>query len=164
MMPDSFVPINGRSRGSRGTGGVEGPADLFEDDKLFHKSIALPIALEFSSAAAIRRAGVAGIESYLNRTNVRFQTRTIERIVAISETVLQGTPSVAFRVAVSTERHGGRSLQNVCKVRRTPYRTAREISRWTHHAKAGYGMSHRWQATSPEAPHVHNLRPTTTVL
>ena len=45
---------------------MPGFADLFEDDHLFHKSIALPIALEFSSAAAIRSAGVEGIESHLS--------------------------------------------------------------------------------------------------
>jgi hypothetical protein len=61
---------------------MPGFADLFEDDKLFHKSIALPIALEFSSAEAIRRAGVTGIESHLSKSKVRFQTRTVERIVA----------------------------------------------------------------------------------
>jgi transposase len=61
---------------------LPGFADLFDDDKLFHKSIALPIALKFSSAEAIRRAGVGGITSYLNQTKTRFQTRTIERLVA----------------------------------------------------------------------------------
>ena len=61
---------------------MPGFADLFEEDKLFRKSIALPIALEFSSAEAIRQAGVAGIENHLTKTKVRFQTRTIERIVA----------------------------------------------------------------------------------
>jgi hypothetical protein len=61
---------------------MPGFADLFQDDKLFHKSIALPIALEFSSAEAIHQAGVAGIETHLNKMKVRFQTRTIERIVA----------------------------------------------------------------------------------
>jgi transposase len=63
---------------------MPGFGDLFEDDKLFHKSIALPIALQFPSAEAIRGAGVAGIESHLEKTKVRFQTRTIERIVAWS--------------------------------------------------------------------------------
>jgi transposase len=61
---------------------MPGFADLFEDDKLFHKSIGLPIALKFTSAEAIRRAGVAGIASHLSETKVRFQSRTIERIVA----------------------------------------------------------------------------------
>jgi transposase len=61
---------------------MPGFADLFEDDKLFHKSIALAIALQFTSAEAIRRAGVDGIASHLSKTHVRFQSRTIERIVA----------------------------------------------------------------------------------
>jgi len=60
---------------------MPGFADLFEDDKLYRKSIALPVALQFASADAIRRAGVDGIASHLKETNVRFQTRTIERIV-----------------------------------------------------------------------------------
>jgi transposase len=61
---------------------MPGFADLFEDDHLFHKSIALAIALQFTSAEAIRRAGVDGIASHLSQTKVRFQSRTIERIVA----------------------------------------------------------------------------------
>jgi transposase len=61
---------------------LPGFADQFEDDTLFHKSIALPVALAFSSAAAIRSAGVAGIANHLTAAKVRFQTRTIERIVA----------------------------------------------------------------------------------
>jgi len=68
---------------------MPGFADLFEDGKLFHKSIALPVALKFSSAEAIRRAGVAGIASHLNKTKVRFQTRTIERIVAWASTAAE---------------------------------------------------------------------------
>jgi hypothetical protein len=61
---------------------MPGFADLFDDDKLFHKSIALPIALEFPSADAIRQAGVQGIERHLRASRVRFQTRTIEKMVA----------------------------------------------------------------------------------
>jgi len=63
---------------------MPGFADLFENDKLFYKSIALPVARRFSSVEAIRKAGVAGIESHLATTKVRFQLRTIERIVAWS--------------------------------------------------------------------------------
>jgi hypothetical protein len=68
---------------------MPGFADLFEDGKLFHKSIALPVALKFSSAEAIRRAGVAGIASHLKKTKVRFQTRTIDRIVAWASTAAE---------------------------------------------------------------------------
>jgi transposase len=61
---------------------MPGFADLFADDKLFHKSIALPVATQFSSAAAIRRAGVHGLARHLTDTKVRFQRRTLERLVA----------------------------------------------------------------------------------
>jgi transposase len=61
---------------------MPGFADLFDDDKLYHKSIALPVALRFPSAEAIRQAGVEGIAQHLNAAKVRFQRRTIQRIVA----------------------------------------------------------------------------------
>lgn len=61
---------------------MPGFADLFDDDKLFHKSIALPVALEFPSADAIHQAGVEGIARRLSASKIRFQSRTIEKIVA----------------------------------------------------------------------------------
>jgi transposase len=61
---------------------MPGFADLFEEDRLFHQSIALPIAMGFPSAVAIRGAAVAGIKEHLIKAKIRFQTRTIERIVA----------------------------------------------------------------------------------
>jgi len=70
---------------------MPGFADLWEDGKLFHKSIALPVALQFPSSAAIGKAGVGGIASHLRTTKVRFQARTIERIVAWASTA--GEPS-----------------------------------------------------------------------
>lgn len=75
---------------------MPGFADLFEDDKLFHRTIAIPIALPFSSAEAIRRAGVDGITSYLSQTKVRFQTRTIERIVAWAGTAAESSELAAI--------------------------------------------------------------------
>jgi transposase len=68
---------------------MPGFADLFEDDKLYHKSIALPVALQFASAEAIRCAGVDGIAKHLNKKKVRFQSRTIERIVAWAATAAE---------------------------------------------------------------------------
>lgn len=68
---------------------MPGFADLFEDDKLFHGSIGLPIAMQFSSAARVRHAGVDGIASHLGKTKVRFQLRTIERIVAWAGTAAE---------------------------------------------------------------------------
>jgi transposase len=68
---------------------MPGFADVFNEDRLFDKSIALPIALKFSSAAAIRHAGVTGISSHLVKISVRFQTRTIERVVAWAGTAAE---------------------------------------------------------------------------
>lgn len=61
---------------------MPGFADLFEDGHLFHKSIAMPIVSQFSSPAAIRAAKATGIATHLAQAKVRFQMRTIERIVA----------------------------------------------------------------------------------
>ncbi len=70
---------------------MPGFADLFDEDHLFHKSIALPIASTFTSAEAIRRAGVDGMARHLNNTKVRFQTRTIERIAAWASTAAESS-------------------------------------------------------------------------
>ena len=76
---------------------MPGFADLWEDDKLFHKSIALCVALNFSSADAIRKAGVNGIASHLRDATVRFQTRTIERIVAWAGTAADPSELAALQ-------------------------------------------------------------------
>lgn len=68
---------------------MPGFADLFEEDKLFHKSIALLIVMHFSSAEKIKAAGVEKIAAYLQKNKVRFQRRTIERIVAWSATAAE---------------------------------------------------------------------------
>jgi len=61
---------------------MPGFADLFDDNKLYDKSIALPVALGFDCPDAIRRARVEGVAAYLKEKRIRFQRRTIERIVA----------------------------------------------------------------------------------
>ena len=61
---------------------MPGFADLFEEDVLFRSSVALPVAQQFSSPEAVGCAGVAGIERHLRENKIRFQERTIERIVA----------------------------------------------------------------------------------
>ena len=71
---------------------MPGFADLFEDDKLFNKSIAMPVALEFSSSEKIQLAGVDKIANYLKEQKIRSQPRTIERIVAWSATATEPSP------------------------------------------------------------------------
>lgn len=61
---------------------MPGFADLFEDDKLFNRSVAMPIAMKFSSAQAIKKVGTAGMAKYLKQQKIRFQTPTLERMAA----------------------------------------------------------------------------------
>jgi transposase len=75
---------------------LPGFADLFEEGCLFSRSIALPIALEFSSPAAIRRAGAEGIARYLTKAKVRFQARTIDRIAAWAGTAAEPSELAAI--------------------------------------------------------------------
>lgn len=89
---------------------MPGFADLFDEDKLFHKSIALPIALEFCSADAIRRASVDGIASHLKKTKVRFQSRTIERVVAWAGTAAERSELAAMQTRQWKELNDVRRL------------------------------------------------------
>ncbi len=63
---------------------MPGYADLWEDDKVFSKSVAMPIALQFSSAEAIKQARQAGMAKYLRKNKIRFQERTLDKIHAWS--------------------------------------------------------------------------------
>lgn len=63
---------------------MPGFADLFEDDKLFNKSIAMTIANQFSSASSIKQAKADGMAAYLRNNKVRFQDRTLDKIYAWS--------------------------------------------------------------------------------
>ncbi len=71
---------------------MPGFADLFDNDKLFNKSIAIPIAKKFSSATAIKRAGVDGMASYLKKQKTRYHIRTLERIAAWANIAADATP------------------------------------------------------------------------
>lgn len=75
---------------------MPGYADLFEDDKLFNRSIAMPIAKHFSSADSIRRVGSDGIAKYLQSKKIRFQARTIDRITAWSSIAADPDPLAAL--------------------------------------------------------------------
>lgn len=63
---------------------MPGYADLWEDDKLFHHSVAMPIAKHFSSAESIKRAKQAGLAKHLRKNKIRFQERTLDKIYAWS--------------------------------------------------------------------------------
>lgn len=71
---------------------MPGYADLWEDDKLFNKSIAMPIATHFSSAESIKKAGQAGMAKHLRKNKIRFQERTLDKIYAWSQLAADADP------------------------------------------------------------------------
>ena len=75
---------------------MPGYADLWEDDKLYHKSIALPIALAFPSAQQIQTAGTSALANHLRESKMRFQARSLERIVAWSRTAAEPSELAAL--------------------------------------------------------------------
>lgn len=65
---------------------MPGYADLWEDDKLYHKSVAMPIALAFPSSKRIEQAGTEGMATHLRKNKIRFQARSLERILTWART------------------------------------------------------------------------------
>jgi transposase len=61
---------------------LPGYAALFPDDELWARPAALCVARRAGSAAAIRAAGTRGVTEWLMEANVRFQSRTVDRLVA----------------------------------------------------------------------------------
>lgn len=65
---------------------MPGYADLFDEDHFFNKSIAIHVALLFPSPALLRRAASDGIATALKKSKIRFQPRTIDRVIAWAAT------------------------------------------------------------------------------
>lgn len=70
---------------------MPGYDDLFKQHQFFKKSVAMPIAKKYSSAAAIKRAGVDTLAKHLRSEKVRFKSSTLERIVAWSHGAAEPT-------------------------------------------------------------------------
>lgn len=89
---------------------MPGYADLWEDDKLFHKSIALPVALQFTSPQAICQAGADGIARHLHQRKVRYQARTVDRIVAWASSAAEPSELAAIQTRQWQELNEVRQL------------------------------------------------------
>ncbi len=62
---------------------------LFALHKFFKESVAIPVAKQFPSAAAIKRAGTKGIAKHLKQKKIRSHVSTLEKIVAWSQTAAE---------------------------------------------------------------------------
>lgn len=58
---------------------------LFDNDKLWSSPVAMPVARRFASPEAVRQLGDAGITNLLREAGIRFQGRTIDKIVGWAE-------------------------------------------------------------------------------
>ncbi|TWT95607.1 IS110 family transposase [Neorhodopirellula pilleata] len=110
---------------------MPGFADLFIQHHFFKKSIAIPVAKAFPSAAFIAKAGTFKIAESLRKQKVRFQQPTIERIVAWSKIAaepsdLQAMLSVQWQQLIAlwellTEQIGSTEREMAGFLVRTPY-------------------------------------------
>jgi len=65
-------------------GTLPGFADLFEGSRFWNSPVTMPLARRFASPEAVRQLGADGIAKLLNEEGVRFQQRTIDKIVGWS--------------------------------------------------------------------------------
>jgi transposase len=70
---------------------MPGYDDLFIQHQFFKKSVAMPVAKQYSSAAVIKRAGADGLAKHLRQKKIRFQLPTLDRIVAWSQAAAEPT-------------------------------------------------------------------------
>jgi transposase len=61
---------------------LPGYAELFPDDDLWDRPVAMAVARRAVRPEVIRAAGVRGVEQWLDEDQIRAQSRTIERLVA----------------------------------------------------------------------------------
>jgi transposase len=64
---------------------LPGFAGLFADDKFWDAPVAMPLARRCPSPDAVRQLGAAGIVQWLRAADIRFQQRTIDKIIGWSE-------------------------------------------------------------------------------
>lgn len=60
---------------------LPGLTALFDDDKFWTSAVAMPLARRFAGPEPIRQLGLAGVAKELREAGVRFQQRSIEKIV-----------------------------------------------------------------------------------
>ena len=71
---------------------LPGYADLFPDDNFWKQSLPLFVARRANSAAELRAAGVSGVSKWLDEEKVRYQSRSVERLVAWSANAADPDP------------------------------------------------------------------------
>lgn len=109
---------------------LPGYAALF-GEKLWESCVAMPLTERLSSPQHVAELGVAGLERMLREAGVRFQTRTLEKIVAWAPTAAPADPmaGVQRRILSTLESDRRRKTQEITALEqdlaawlvRTPY-------------------------------------------
>lgn len=71
---------------------LPGYADLFPDDNLWKQSLPLYVVRRAGTAEALRAAGVRGVEQWLDEEKIRYQSRSVSRLVAWSANAAEADP------------------------------------------------------------------------
>lgn len=71
---------------------LPGYGALFPDDDLWTRTAAMFVARQAATADAIRQAGIPGVTRWLRDARIRFQSRTVERLVAWSGNAADADP------------------------------------------------------------------------
>lgn len=74
---------------------LPGYAALFSGDDLWTRPVAISVARRATAAEAIRQAGIPGVTRWLREEKIRFQARTIEKIVAWAGNAADADPLAA---------------------------------------------------------------------
>ncbi len=82
---------------------LPGFAALFDDDKFWNASLAMPLARRVDSPDAIRTLGAAGVADLLRAADVRFQQRTIDKVLAWTEQAAPHEPGAAIEQRIISE-------------------------------------------------------------
>lgn len=82
---------------------LPGFATLFDDDKFWNASLAMPLARRVDSPDAMRRLGADAIMRLLDDAGVRYQRRTIDKVVAWAEHAAPAEPDAALRLRILAE-------------------------------------------------------------
>ena len=84
---------------------LPGYAALFRGDDLWTRPVAIAVARRATSAEAIRQAGIPTVTRWLHQEGLRFQTRTVQKIVAWAGNAADADPLAAHLLRVWQTLH-----------------------------------------------------------
>ncbi len=79
---------------------LPGFATLFDDDTFWNASLAMPLARRVASPDAVRSLGADGLMRLLDDAGVRYQRRTMHKVVAWAEQAAPAEPDAALHLRI----------------------------------------------------------------